>query len=582
MTKIFEELKRRRGITEEFLHPKYEDLNDPFELPEMEAAVERLKKAAERGEKVIIYGDYDVDGVTASTEMAEILELIGVSTIEIMLPNRFEDGYGMSKKVIERAVETGATLVVTVDCGSNNGEVISELSRNGIDVVVTDHHEVSGELPKAEKKIDEPGGIVVVVNPKRADFRKKVLQRQAEILAAEEAKDEDGDGVLDRGAEVMEGADKKKDLAGLAELCGAGVAFMVAKACVKKGWIREGREKWLLDLAMIGTICDSMKITGDNRIICYYGMIVLDKRARNGLKELMRAMGKWKVNTEMIAFGIGPRLNAAGRMRSADLALNLLRSKTKVEAAKLAKELNDLNSLRRLQQERAMAEVAKTALGSDNVIVVEGAWHEGVIGIIAGKLVESYHRPTFVISNDNRKGSGRSFGDFSLATAISECEDLLEKGGGHAEAAGITLKEGKTEEFRKRINQYYDKLKLKDQERYLRAREDMVVTGVGEMTLTLAEELSTLEPYGEGNAVPVFKLENMRIVGKKKMGKEENHLRLTVMDEEGVVFELVAFNALKDWLEVEIGEVDVWVRMMVNSWNGETRAQGEIVRLEAR
>ena len=562
MTELFRKLLEVRGVGEGFLRPKYEDLDDPFELPDMKKAVERMKKAADEQETVIIYGDYDVDGVTASVEMEEIMSLLGSKRTEVMLPDRFKDGYGMSQRLVRRAATKGASLVITVDCGSNNGEIIDALNAMDIDVVVTDHHEISGELPKA----------YAVVNPKRESFRKRVLERQVEIINAE---DEDGDGIVDTKHRL-------KDIAGLAELCGAGVVFMVAQACVKKGWIKEGREKWLLDLAMIGTVCDSMKLTGDNRIICHYGMIVLEKGARKGLKELMRVAKISKIDTDAIGFQIGPRLNAAGRMESAELALRLLRTKSTVSAAKLAEELNRLNGQRRQQQEEATKEVADRGIGEERVLVVEGPWHEGVLGIIAGRLVETYRRPCFVISSENGKGSGRSFGDFNLALALSECQDLLEKGGGHAEACGLTVKPGKVDDFRKQINRYYDSLRLRDQERFLLRRADLMVRKLGELTLEFMDELALLEPFGTGNMEPVFLIEKATVLEVKRMGSEGQHLRLMVKDGDGCIFKLVAFFAPSEWTEMQAGEpANVWMTVATNSWNGETSVEGRIVRLEA-
>ncbi|MDO4987281.1 MAG: DHHA1 domain-containing protein [Candidatus Saccharibacteria bacterium] len=569
MTDLFRRLLEARGLDESFLRPEYEDLDDAFELPEMERAVERLKLAADRDEKVIVYGDYDVDGVTASTEMAEILELLGVksSNLEIMLPNRFTDGYGMSAKLVERAVKTGVKLVVTVDCGSNNSEIIADLSKNSIDVVVTDHHEISGELPKVfdGKKQGEPGGLVVAVNPKREDFRKKVLARQAEILDLKE----------------QNATDLPKDISGLMELCGAGVAFMVARACVKKGWIKPGREKWLLDLAMIGTICDAMKLTGDNRIICHYGMIVLEKGARKGLKELMRVAKIGKIDTDAVGFQLGPRLNAAGRMETADLALRLLRTKSGAEAAKMALELNSLNSERRKQQEEATKVIAERGVGTDQVLVVEGAWHEGVLGIIAGRLVETYKRPCFVLSTENGKGSGRSFGEFNLALALKECQDCLEKGGGHAEACGLKVKTGRVDDFRKTVNRYYDSLKLRNQERFLRRRADLRLEDFDELTLDFMDDLTELEPFGTGNTEPIFLMERAILMDSRRMGSDGQHLRLVIRDKNGTLFKLVAFNAPEEWNISEPGlAINVWLTAVTNTWNGDTTVEGRIVQLE--
>ena len=298
MSKIFDQLLEKRGFSRGFLRPKYEESVDPFLLPDMKAAVERVREAVDRGEKVLIYGDYDVDGVTASTVLFDALMLAGVKEVEIMLPNRFTDGYGMSKKIIQKAVSTGVGLVMTVDCGSRNDEIIRELKESGVDTVVTDHHECGATLPEA----------LAVVNPKRKDVE----------VAAE-----------------------------LKELAGVGVAFKVAQALVKEGMIPEGQEKWLLDLVAIGTVCDSMKLTGENRRLCRYGLMVLEKTRRPGLRELMRNAGVKTLNGEAIGYQMGPRLNAAGRMDSAERALKVLMEKKKVVAVSLAAELEGLNEERR-------------------------------------------------------------------------------------------------------------------------------------------------------------------------------------------------------------------------------------------
>ena len=546
MSKLFERLLEVRGIGEDFLHPKYENLSDPYLLPDMEKAVTRLEQAAEKGEKVIIYGDYDVDGVTASTVMSEILKMIGVKEVEVMLPNRFRDGYGMNERVVERAKECGAKLVITVDCGTNNREIIEKLNEAGVEVVVTDHHELSGELPEA----------VAVVNPKVANLE-------------------------DESSDV--GVRRKK---GLRNLCGAGVAFMIARALVKRGKIPDGQEKWLLDLVTIGTICDSMKMRGDNRIICYYGMIVLSKTRRQGLIELMKVAGVKKLDTEAIGFQIGPRLNAAGRVKSAEVALNLLMTKDKVEAVSLAMELDKLNKERKRQQEDATKEIAERGdFDNERVIVVQGKWNEGVLGIIAGRLTERYRKPSIVLTEVEKglKGSGRSFGDFNLAEALRECQNLLVSGGGHAEACGLMVKNGELEGFRRKINDYYDSLGLKNQGRFLEVKEDLRVGDIRNLSLELVEEISQLEPYGEGNEEPVFKLSETTILDVKPMGENKAHLGIVARGQKGSIIRLVAFYARPEWFQIEAGrEADIWVRIFANEWNGTSNIEGRILRVEKR
>ena len=551
MNKIFEQLLRIRGVGKNFLCPKYEDLAPAKELPDMERAIAELLAAKKAGEKVLIYGDYDVDGVTATTIMKESLEMLGIPGVETMLPDRFVDGYGMSERLVERAKREKIGLVVTVDCGSNNPDIITELAQNGVKVVVTDHHELMGETPK---------DAAAVVNPKRPEFRKKILACQAEIIEGK----------------------KVPDISGLAELSGAGVVFMLARALVDKGEIPTGQEKWLLDLAMIGTICDAMKLIKDNRIICKYGMIVLKKTRRPGLKELMRVAGTKSLNTDAIGFQIGPRLNAAGRMKTAELALKLLTTKSKTEAARLAEELNRLNSERKNQQNQAVSEVEKQGGMSEPVLVVQGKWHEGIVGIVSGRLTERYKKPSFVLTEVDGvlKGSGRSFGEFNLALAVSECQNLLLGGGGHAAACGIKLEKEKFEEFKRKINSYYMGLRLNNQERFLDVREDLAVTEVGELNLELFDEMKQLEPFGEGNPEPIFLLMDVFVLDVSRMGAEGQHLRMLVRGEDGKTMKLVAFNAEKEWLELEAGgRVNVWVSLVENEWNGTRSIEGRILKL---
>lgn len=551
MSKLFDELLRVREFDAGFLNPVYEECMDPRLLPGMARAVERIREAVDRGERVLIYGDYDVDGVTASTIMYDTLRLAGISEVEVMLPNRFLDGYGMSKKVIQKAKETGAGLVVTVDCGSRNHEIIGELRENGIDTIVTDHHECGESLPEA----------VAVVNPKRRD---------ALEMASEGARS------------AQERLEIERAVGELRELAGAGVAFKVAQALVLAGMIPEGQEKWLLDLVLIGTVCDSMRMTGENRRLCYYGMKVLAKTRRPGLKELMRVAGTKRIGGEAIGFQLGPRLNAAGRMETAEHALKLLMASSRMEAASLALTLNRLNEQRRSQQNEAVAEIEERGVGDEPVIVVDGKWHEGVLGIIAGKLVEEYRRPAFVLAEVDGalKGSGRSFGEFNLAEALSVCGEYIIGGGGHAEACGLKVEAGKMEDFRWAVNEYYRSLKLENQERFLGVREDLEVREFEDLSLELLEEMRKLEPFGNGNAEPVFLLKEVRVVEASKMGVEGEHLRLMVWDQQGKSMKLVQFRAPEEYLRLQGGEiVNVWIQLVENEFRGIRSAEGRILKL---
>ncbi len=536
MNKIFTQLIKKRGLTPDFLEPKYENLTDPLELPDMEKAVARIKTALENSEKILIYGDYDVDGVTASTVMEQTLKFAGVKpeNINIMLPDRFADGYGMSPRLITRAKDTNTTLVITVDCGSRNHAIVEELNTLKIDSIITDHHETEDTLPDA----------IAILNPKRRDAPCEKLNN----------------------------------------LAGVGVAFKLAEALVKAGLIKNGLEKWLLDLVLIGTICDSMTLTGENRILCYYGMKVLAKTRRPGLLEICKIAKVKEINSETIGFCIGPRLNAAGRLKTAEIALNLLRTSSHAEAAKLAKKVEDLNRERKTAQDQAMQEIEQRAPGEKTSVIIEtGPWHEGVIGIVAGRLVEKYHKPAFVlteVSNGIYKGSGRSFGDFNLAEALNYAKEAIISGGGHAGAAGVKVAEKDLYAFREKINAYYDGLNLKNQTKYFKFTPDLALGDLADIDLDLIAELSTLEPFGQGNEEPIFLLEDFKINQVVLLGANKNHLRIDFADNEGRTIKTIAFFAPENWLKLTPDDhVSALIKLVKNDFAGTQTAEARIVDL---
>ncbi|MBQ3294045.1 single-stranded-DNA-specific exonuclease RecJ [Candidatus Saccharibacteria bacterium] len=502
MNKLFTQLVEKRHLTEDYLHPKYDQLEDPATLPDMAKAVARIKQAIANNERILIYGDYDVDGVTASTVMEQALKLAKIppSSITIMLPDRFIDGYGMSPRLVTRAKETGSTLVITVDCGSRNHAIVDELNHEHIDTIVTDHHECEPTLPSA----------TAVINPKRHDYQGPATLR---------------------------------------DLAGVGVAFKLAQALVQQKLIPDGQEKWLLDLVLLGTICDSMTLTKENRILTYYGLKVLEKTRRPGLKAILQNAKAKTINSETIGFQIGPRLNAAGRLTTAELALSVLRTPSGAEATKLASELETLNKQRRHEQIAALDEITTRGLVEGPVIIETGPWHEGILGIIAGRLVEQYKRPAFVlaeIENNIYKGSGRSFGDFNLAEALTQVKDVILGGGGHAAAAGVKLDGKNLYQFRERINAYYDSLHLTDQTKHLRLAPDLTVTTLADFNFELLDDLKSLEPFGPGNEEPLFCLKDVEVISTRRLGADGKHLRLD-FHEGATILKSVAFGVPADW-----------------------------------
>lgn len=540
MNKLFTQLVTSRHLSTDYLHPRYENLTSPAVLPDIDRAISRIKTAINSQEKVLIYGDYDVDGVTSATLMEDSLRLAGVKNIEIMLPDRFIDGYGMSERLIAQAKEHQISLVVTVDCGSRNHVIIDKLNHADIDTIVTDHHECEDTLP----------GAIAVINPHRHDY-----------LGPEDLKD----------------------------LAGVGVAFKLTEALVDAGLIRRGKEKWLLDLVLLGTICDSMFISQENRILTYFGKIVLEKTKRPGLRELMKNASAKKITSETIGFQLGPRLNAAGRLDTARISLDLLRTTSVTEAAALAARLEDLNKKRRTEQRTATAEIAKRLQKGQKttpVIIETGTWHEGILGIIAGRLVEQYQKPAFVLSEVEDgvfKGSGRSFGDFNLAEALLHAKDVIEGGGGHAAAAGVQVRGENLSQFREKINSYYSSLNLKDQDRFLKHHADIDIESLRDFNLDLIEDLSILEPFGPGNTEPIFCLKNAEIADAKRMGQDGTHLRLDLKSRDGARIKSVAFSAPDSWFHLYDDELyNFFLRPTVNEWNGVRSIESRLIDVQSK
>ena len=288
-----------------------------------------------------------------------------------------------------------------------------------------------------------------------------------------------------------------------------------------------------------------------------------------------------KITSESIGFQIGPRLNAAGRLETAELSLNVLRTKSSAEAAKLAKKLEELNKARRTEQKAAVEEIAKSGPKDTPVIIETGNWHEGIIGIVAGRLVETYHKPAFVLTeveNGIFKGSGRSFGDFSLADALNAVKDIIISGGGHAAAAGVRVEQKNLYAFREKINAYYDSLNLKNQERYFNATTDLETETLADFTLDFLDDLKLLEPFGAGNEEPIFRIKNATIVETKHMGDKGQHLRLDIRDKSGKIIKCVAFFAPEKWLSGLYTDetYDFLIKPVENEWNSTRSVEARI------
>lgn len=555
---LFEKILESRGLSssearDKYLLPRYEDGHDPFLLPDMRPAVDRLKLARSRQDKIVIYGDYDIDGLTASTLLTDAFEKLGFKHVQVFIPNRFVEGYGMTKDAVTRTFEMGANLIVTVDCGSLSEKEIIHANSLGVDVIVTDHHNVAPVQPPA----------VAVINPKR------LLQDNPKAY-----KDY-----------ILINKSKKGVLYPFLDLPGVGVAFKLVQAMqTEMDGLPLGQEKWLLDLVALGTVCDVVNLTDENRIHVFWGIKVMAKTRRPGLKALMAvaSVEPEKLNARSLGFALGPRMNASGRLETAEYALEMLVSKTGREALAQAERLDMMNETRRSEQDKIFKSAVEQATEhkNDSVLVVSSpGWNHGIIGIVAAKLLEKFKKPTFVLEEigEESKGSARSYGDFSAADGIRACDDLITKGGGHKLAAGVTLPTKNIDEFRKRLNEFYASLKLENQEELLKPVADVVIKDFSEVNEELVQQINQMEPFGNGNPSPILKIENALVMNVRRMGADSQHLKIDVMDKNDKKISMVAFNADESW-KFEIGdEVTVFFEPILNEWNGNKNIEGRLL-----
>lgn len=557
---LFNRILKARGITAEkkavFLSPQYDAKHDPFLLPDMQLVVDRLIQARAAQEKITIYGDYDIDGLTATTVLLDSFASFGFEYVDAFIPNRFTEGYGLTVDAIERIAKTGAQLIVTVDCGSLSHKEIIRAKELGMDVIVTDHHNVAPEQPPA----------IGVINPKR------LLQDHPE---------EYDHYVLKPNSKL------KGKIYPFLDLPGVGVAFKLVQALqTKLEGLEPGQEKWLLDLVALGTVCDVVTLVDENRTHVFWGLKVLAQTRRQGLKALMAVAGvrPETVNARSLGFSLGPRMNASGRLETAQYALDMLVAKDPMEALAFARQLDEMNQKRRREQDEILKEAIIQAeeRRDDPVLVVSASgWNHGIVGIVAAKLLERYQKPTYVLAEhgEETKGSARSYGDFSAADAIRASDDIITKGGGHKLAAGVTLPTANIDAFRKRVNEFYVQQELTNQAALLLPKADTDAL-LSEVTEELIKTIETLEPFGSGNPQPVLRTETLTVFGVRRMGDGGQHVKLTLKDATAKSIDLIAFNA-PDHFFVDHGtSVVVWYAPEINEWQGRRSVEGRLLHLE--
>ena len=529
VSKLLAKILVNRKIIEEkqiqmFLNPTRNDFYDPFLLPDMEIAVERIIKAIKNKEKVVIYGDYDVDGITSTTVLKQFLAERGLDA-GYHIPNRLEEGYGLNKQAIEDIINQKYTLMITVDCGISGIEEVEYCNKLGIDTIITDHHEQLEELPKA----------LAIIDAKRKD--------------------------------------NKYPFRGLA---GCGVVFKLIQAISIKLGLDDKEYLKYLDIVCVGTISDIVPLVDENRVIAKLGLMLIAQTKNIGLKTLLMESGYKKLDSNTISFGIAPRINACGRMGFQNEALNLFLTNNIQEARDITTKLNKFNSQRQAKEkeifEQALLELEKENIDNLNSIVLCGDnWHHGVIGIVASKIAEKFFKPTILICFEGEigKGSGRSLPGFDLHEALVRSSEYLEKYGGHEMAVGVSLKKNMYNDFKEKFEEIAIEQDIKDIIPVIKI--DGVITSK-DINKETVKELEKLEPFGEKNKTPIFVYKNLKIDSIRALSGGK-HLKLILKDD-NLLINAIGFNLGHLSEEYTIGDkIDVAGVLEINSFGNQELVQ---------
>jgi len=511
-----------RGIIKEedlkiFLNPTRKDFHDPFLLPDMDKAVERIIKAIEVKEKVIIYGDYDVDGITSITVLKKFLEERGMC-VASHIPNRLEEGYGLNIESIKEIAKENYTLMITVDCGISGLEEVKFAKELGIETIITDHHEPLEELPEAIAIVDAK------IKTSKYPFR---------------------------------------------GLAGVGVVFKLIQAIGIKLELEEKEYLKFLDLVCVGTISDIVPLVDENRVIAKLGLKLVEVTKNQGLEALLKAAGYKNIDSNSVSFGIAPRINACGRMGYQEEALNLFLAENSKEAEILTEKLNNYNKQRQEIEKKIFEEATQKIEASKNdsaIVLGEDNWHHGVIGIVASKITEMYYKPTILIcfEKENGKGSGRSIPGFDLHNALCKSSEYLEKYGGHEMAVGLSLKKDNFEKFKNKFQEIANQSKIEEIIPIIKIDAEI---SSSDLQINKIKELKMLEPFGEGNKLPIFLYKNLKIDSIRALS-EGKHLKLTLKDENRIIH-AIGFNMGHLSEEYLIDDkVDVVGTLEINEYNG--------------
>ncbi len=520
------DLLRHRGLAsreafQKYLNPDIKDLYDPFLLKGMNILVDEVTAIKENNGKIVIYGDYDVDGITSISLLYLYLKSVGIS-VAYYIPNRFDEGYGINSEALDKIKEMGCDLLITVDCGITSVAEAAHAKKIGLPLIITDHHECQEALPDC----------LCIINPKQSD------------------------------------CDYPFDM-----LAGAGIALKIVQAL--SGDAFSNIYHPYMEISAIGTIADIAPLVDENRIIAKHGLKSLENTKNIGLKSLLEVAdltGK-ELNSGHIGFGLGPRLNAAGRVDSAELGVKLLTTNSLHEGQAISEELNQLNKQRQEMEQSIIQacidQVETHKLYNDKILVLSGeGWHTGVIGIVASRIAERYYKPTIILNIENgvAKGSARSVGDFSIFDAMHRSKALFDKFGGHKAAAGVSMPEKNVGQLKIAVNKYADDV-MTSKDFYPRLTIEAEVSSA-DIAHDFAESIDSLKPFGLGNPKPCFVYNGLIVDTVRWLGKEQQHLKMSVHDGSRV-YDCIKFNGSDDERKIRTGdEVDVAFTLDINKFRG--------------
>ena len=545
---VLAELLVQRGVhtfeqARSFFRPSLDNLHDPFLMTDMDKAVERVHQAVSAGEKILVYGDYDVDGTTAVSLVYSFLRRL-TRQLDFYIPERYDEGYGVSYKGIDWAAENGFSLIITLDCGIKANEKVEYARERGIDMIICDHHLPEYELPKA----------VAVLDPKREDCNYP-----------------------------------------FDDLSGCGVGFKLVQAYSQRYGIPFESLIPLLDLLVVSIASDLVSVTDENRILAHFGLKQLNSNPREGLLAMIQLSGlePMHLTIDDIVFKIGPRINAAGRMESGRIAVELLTASNVDEAIRIGSEINEHNNERKnidrriTQEALEMVESGNCLSCANATIVYNPEWHKGVVGIVASRLVEAFYRPTIVFTKSQGglvTGSARSVHGFDLYDAIESCADLLENFGGHLYAAGLTLKEENIPAFCERIEKFVSGKIIPEMKTPVVDIDAML--NFSQITPKFLRILKQFQPFGPGNHAPVFRTDNVYDNGMgRKVGAEGGHLKLELIQESHPYHHIsaIAFNMADFFDHIKAGNpIDVCYSIVENYYRGTANTQLRIKDLHER